>query len=610
MGQKLQIELEVDNKGAIKSIKSLNDNLVNLNETTENTKKNTSALKKGLIAVGSAGKKVGKGGLKAVAFGLKGIGKAYKAAGIGLIVSAFGLLFAAFKENQAVVDKFNVVMQTIASVGKQVGDVIAGVYKNVSQSTENFNALGKVLKGVLDIALVPVRVAFQTIKGAIIGAQLAWEQSWLGGNDDARIAELKSQLDEVGQEFINIKDDVVDASSSIANNFTEAVSEATSIAGDVIEGVKEISIEAAYENAEANIQLKKSADIARAANQGLIEDYDRQAEQQRQIRDNDLINIEDRIKANELLKQKLEEQEKLMLENVKAIQDAAQAQFNLTGKDEDYIALLEAKNEVKAVEAQIEGFMSEQESNRVALQKEKIELAQSETDATAERQIAERNFNAEMMENDVLRLQAQQSNAIKEKELEEKRLKDKRDSYQAGTQAFQDAQNELDAYSEESARNQVKIQKDLDKAKETQMTQTLGNLATIVGKNSKFGKAIAIVQAIRDTYAGATKALSQGGIFGFIGAAAVTAAGIANVKAITSTPDPTPPAGASVGGGSSIPPTPSTPPAFNIVGQGETSQLADAIGSQASEPVRAYVVSNDVTTAQGLERNIVEGATI
>ena len=51
MGQKLQIELEVDNKGAIKSIKSLNDNLVNLNETTEDTKKNTSALKKGLIAL-------------------------------------------------------------------------------------------------------------------------------------------------------------------------------------------------------------------------------------------------------------------------------------------------------------------------------------------------------------------------------------------------------------------------------------------------------------------------------------------------------------------------------------------------------------------------------
>ena len=89
------------------------------------------------------------------------------------------------------------------------------------------------------------------------------------------------------------------------------------------------------------------------------------------------------------------------------------------------------------------------------------------------------------------------------------------------------------------------------------------------------------------------------------------AAGIANVKTITSTPDPTPPAGVSVGGGgSAVPPTPSAPPAFNVVGQGETSQLAEAIGTQANEPVKAFVVSNDVTTAQGLERNIVEGATI
>ena len=88
------------------------------------------------------------------------------------------------------------------------------------------------------------------------------------------------------------------------------------------------------------------------------------------------------------------------------------------------------------------------------------------------------------------------------------------------------------------------------------------------------------------------------------------AGGIANVKTITSTPEPTPPSGASVGGSGSVPAMPSAPPAFNVVGQGETSQLADAIGGQANQPVRAYVVSNDVTTAQGLERNIVEGATI
>ena len=166
------------------------------------------------------------------------------------------------------------------------------------------------------------------------------------------------------------------------------------------------------------------------------------------------------------------------------------------------------------------------------------------------------------------------------------------------------------AYQQENANQQVQIEKDLNKSKAQLTTQALTDIAGIVGANSKFGKAIAIVQAIRDTYAGANKALAQGGIFGFIGAAAVIAGGIANVKTITSTPEPTPPSGASVGGSGSVPAMPSAPPAFNVVGQGGTSQLADAIGSQASEPVRAYVVSNDVTTAQGLERNIVEGATI
>lgn len=51
-------------------------------------------------------------------------------------------------------------------------------------------------------------------------------------------------------------------------------------------------------------------------------------------------------------------------------------------------------------------------------------------------------------------------------------------------------------------------------------------------------------------------------------------------------------------------------PAFNIVGQSSTDQLTEAITGQAQEPIKAYVVSNDVTTAQSLDRNIVQGATI
>jgi hypothetical protein len=54
----------------------------------------------------------------------------------------------------------------------------------------------------------------------------------------------------------------------------------------------------------------------------------------------------------------------------------------------------------------------------------------------------------------------------------------------------------------------------------------------------------------------------------------------------------------------------SVPPAFNIVGASGETQLADAIGSQTQRPARAYVVSNDVTTAQEMDRNIIEGASI
>jgi hypothetical protein len=71
------------------------------------------------------------------------------------------------------------------------------------------------------------------------------------------------------------------------------------------------------------------------------------------------------------------------------------------------------------------------------------------------------------------------------------------------------------------------------------------------------------------------------------------------------------------GGGSGSTPTAPTgggsapqPPAFNIVGASGETQLADAIGGQSQRPSRAYVVSNDVTTAQEMDRNIIEGASI
>ena len=611
MAQKIAIELEFDSSGAVKNIDQVSKGIQEVNTAADKGVKEVSVLSKGMKKLGSTGKAIAKGGLKAVGSAIKGIGKAYMAAGIGLMVAGFGFLFNAFKENQKVIDQFNIVMDVLASIGKQVSDVILSVYKNVSSATENFDALGKVVKGLLTLAITPLKLGFQAIKGALLGAQLAWEQSWLGGNDPKRIEELKAELSEVKDSVIEIGTDAVNAGKSIVNNFSEAIAEAGSIATQVVEGVKKISIEAAVETATTNVELKKSADRARIANQGLIEKYDRQAEQQRQIRDNEFKTIAQRTEANEKLKATLEEQKTLMLENVAAIQASAQAQFDLTGKEEDYLALLEAKNEVKAVEAQIEGFMSEQDSNRNALLKEKIELEQAQRDGLREREVIEDEFALSQMENEFARLEAQKAILEAELILETQRLTEKRDLYQQGTQAYIDANNELLAYQQANSNQQVEIDKKLQKTKSELVTQALKDLVTIVGKNSKFGKAIAIVQAIRDTYAGATKALAQGGIFGFIGAAAVTAAGIANVKSILSTKEPQPPAGLGASGGGAVPtPALPTPPTFNTVGASDTNQLAGVIGDQSKVPTKAYVVSGDVTTAQSLDRNIIEGATI
>ena len=600
MAQVVEAVLKLDSKDAQKDIKKVNQGLQETNETLEDTGKTAKKSEKGLSTLSK---------------GIKGIGTAFKAAGIGAVVALFGALAAALSKNQQVMDTVAVVTGTISQVFTEIGNVLVTVYNSVASSTENFDALGRVVSNVFKIAIAPFKLAIDGLALGFYNAQLAWEQSFLGSGDTEKIEALNSKIDETKQSLADTVAGVGEAGAAIATDFTEAVSEVTNIGSQVVEGIKEISVEAIVENVKANEQLKKSAAEARIVNQGLIEQFDRQAEQQRQIRDNDLKSIDDRIAANDKLKETLEEQEKSMLANADLMIEQAEKQFELSGLEEDRLALLEARNEKKAIEAQIEGFMSEQEANRVALDKEKLELTQSQKEATAERQKIERDFNAEMELNEVTRIEQMIKNLETERKVEEDRLKMKRDSYEKGTQAFQDANNELLAYQQENANQQTKLEKDLGIAKEAQLKTTLGNIAGIVGQNSKFGKAIAIVQALQDTYAGANKALAQGGLFGFIGAAAVIAAGIANVKQIAGTKSPNPPAslGARSTGEESTPaistPTVTTsPPQFSTVGASGTNQLAELLGNQP--PPRAYVVSGDVSTAQELDRNIVSSASL
>ena len=143
--------------------------------------------------------------------------------------------------------------------------------------------------------------------------------------------------------------------------------------------------------------------------------------------------------------------------------------------------------------------------------------------------------------------------------------------------------------------------------------ETFSKLASLLGEQTAAGKAAAIAAATIETFLSAQKAYSAtvgipivGPVLAPINAGIAIAAGIKNIKAIASvkTPNgggggagnlPTPPSG---GGGVSA-------PNFNIVGNSGINQLAELGG----QPIQAYVVSGEVTSAQALDRNRIQNAT-
>ena len=147
--------------------------------------------------------------------------------------------------------------------------------------------------------------------------------------------------------------------------------------------------------------------------------------------------------------------------------------------------------------------------------------------------------------------------------------------------------------------------------------QTAGNvlnaLASIAKEGSAGAKAIAVAQAVLSTYQGINKALAETTDFTptqtlrFINAAAVGVAGFANVAKILSTDSsgkstPSFSGGGGVRGGVSA-------PSFNVVGTGGVNQLAQSLQAQDT-PIRAYVVSGDVTSSQEFDRNVEDSSSI
>jgi len=155
----------------------------------------------------------------------------------------------------------------------------------------------------------------------------------------------------------------------------------------------------------------------------------------------------------------------------------------------------------------------------------------------------------------------------------------------------------------------------------SQGADTFNQLSELLGKQTAAGKAAAIAEATINTYKAATSAYSSlsgipivGPALGAVAAGVAVAAGIANVKKILAVKTPggggSAGAGAGVsGGGATV--APGTAPNVSFVSSSE-NQIANTINrNQASQaPIKAYVVSSDMTTQQQLDRNLVNKTSI
>lgn len=624
MAKKIEFEFELKYKEAAKNLDEFQKEYAKLEKEVETANKKTEdALKK---VEKSA--KDGAKGVKKVGASIKTLAKATGI--IFLLQKAFEFVSSAIQENQEVMDGLNTIFQTAQIIFNEIVGVFVDVYKSVSSATENFDALGKVISGIVTIALTPFKLAFYGITLAVQEAQLMWEKSIFGDGDPKTIKELNLAITETQKNIIEVGESALGAGKDIVNNFGEAITEVGEIGTKVVDGLKEVSIEAAIETAKTNQKLKKSAQIAAAESRILLEQYDRQAEVQRQIRDDETLSIEERKKANDELLVILEKQETEMTKNAKLVKDSAQAQFDLTGKTEDYVAVLEAEAEVQAVAATVTGFKSEQQINNNALVKEATELTNAKLESESLLSIEQKRFNAEQIEDELARLEALKEVDILEAEQESVRLQAIVDNANAGTQAKIDAQIALDQFTEQSRQTnlnrdkqisdaKIKISNAEEQAKKDNLDKTaavLENFSNIAGKETAAGKAFAVAAATINTYRGVSDALAATTVtpfetaLKFANAAAIGISGIANVKKILSVKTPPVSGGSASPSGSPTPAPLSVPPAFNIVGASGTNQLATAIGEQSQQPVQAFVVSSEVTTAQELDRNIIDEATI
>lgn len=599
-----EVKIKIDTKQADKDVQSLNDELNELGEVGQESGEKAS---KGIDEVGKSAKST-ETASKGASLGVKAIGTALKAIGIGLILALFAKFVQVLTENRKVADGLSIVFGTVSNVIQQIVGGLVDAVTAVYDATDGFSALGKVMSGLFTLAITPLKGGFLAIQLALQSAQLAWEQSFFGDDDPETIKRLNAEIKQTQKDIAQTAIEAVKAGQSVADNFGAAVSEVSSLGEAAINNLSKVSLTAAFEQSKATIELKNNAALAEAQLQGIVEKYDRQAEQLRQIRDDEKRSISDRIKANEDLGKVLDEQAKAQkaLAGVRVALAKQELALN-KGNVEAQKAVIEAQNEVLAIEATVEGLRSEQLINRNSLLKEQAEIlkelneiGKSELELAKQEQevlLEERRARIELQvedEQEKFRLLAEArkdfDRAIAEIDQEEKERVAK-------------IEEERTKREEDEADKRIELEKAVQQNKKVLISNGLEIIQSELKKNSAVSKGLAAAQTGIDTQQGIVTALAGKGADGLLpfpvrlaNAALVGIKGALALKNILKT-DPVTGAGASTQneGGRQT-----QAPAFNLTASSGVNQIGGDV--QGSQPVRAFVVGSDVTSQQEMDR--------
>lgn len=289
---------------------------------------------------------------------------------------------------------------------------------------------------------------------------------------------------------------------------------------------------------------------------------------------------------------------------------------------------LAAKREIEDLELELIDDVDRQklEKRRVEFERELEDLKSNTSRTAAERAELERLLT-EQYNRDLNQIRLD----IERKYLEDRmtQRKEFREVEQQDNTQYVNALAEAFAKAEENRQQDLEREKQVQEAKFSMTQSSLTAINDLVqafaGESEaaqrrafNVNKAVSIAQATIDTYKSATAIFASVAAnpitianpsAPFIAAGAAVASGVANIATIAAQQFQGGGAGGG-GGAANVPSALSSSPQFNIVGDTGINQLAQTLGQQGQAPVEAYVVAGNVTTAQSLERNKINNASL